>query len=57
MNILKWAFIFFAIAIVSALFGFTNIAAAAAGISRILFFIFIVIFVILLLMVLTRRSK
>jgi len=37
---LKWALIFFIVAIVAALFGFTGIAAAAAGIAKILFFIF-----------------
>ncbi len=57
MNILKWVLIFFAVSIVSALLGFTNIAAATAGIARILFFIFIVIFIILLLTALTRKQK
>lgn len=56
MNILKWAIIFFAVAIIAALLGFTNIAVAAAGISRILFFVFFIIFIILLLMGLFRRK-
>ena len=47
---LKWAAIFFVIALIAALFGFTNIARGAMGIAKVLFFIFIVIFVILLLM-------
>lgn len=46
---LRWAIVFFVISIVAALFGFTNIAVAAAGIARFLFFIFVVAFVLLLL--------
>jgi uncharacterized membrane protein YtjA (UPF0391 family) len=38
---LKWAATFLLIAIVAAIFGFTNIAAGAAGIAKILFFIFL----------------
>jgi uncharacterized membrane protein YtjA (UPF0391 family) len=45
---LKWALIFFVIALIAGAFGFTGIAAGAATISRILFGIFLVIFVILL---------
>lgn len=40
---LRWALIFFVISLIAALFGFTGIAVAAAGIAKILFFIFIVI--------------
>ena len=47
---LKWAAIFFVIAIIAAVFGFSNISRGAMGIAKVLFFIFIVIFVILLLM-------
>lgn len=47
---LKWAAIFFIIAIVAAIFGFGGIAATAAGIAKVLFFIFLVIFVIFLVM-------
>lgn len=46
---LRWALAFFIIAIIAALFGFTNIAAGATDIARILFFVFIVLFVISLL--------
>jgi uncharacterized membrane protein YtjA (UPF0391 family) len=42
---LKWAVIFLIIALVAALFGFTDIAAASAGIAKILFGIFMVLFV------------
>jgi len=38
---LRWAVIFLVIALVAALFGFTGIAAAAAGISKFLFFLFL----------------
>jgi uncharacterized membrane protein YtjA (UPF0391 family) len=40
---LKWAFIFLVIALVAALFGFTGIASAAAGIGKFLFFLFLVV--------------
>jgi len=40
---LRWAVIFLVIALVAALFGFTGIAAAAAGIAKFLFFLFLVI--------------
>jgi uncharacterized membrane protein YtjA (UPF0391 family) len=43
---LKWAAIFFVIALVAAVFGFTDIAAGAAGIAKFIF----VVFVILLLL-------
>jgi uncharacterized membrane protein YtjA (UPF0391 family) len=46
---LRWALIFFIVAIVAAVFGFGGIAANAVGIARILFFIFLVLFVISLL--------
>jgi uncharacterized membrane protein YtjA (UPF0391 family) len=39
---LKWAAIFLVIALVAALFGFTGIASAAAGIAKFLFFLFLV---------------
>ena len=40
---LRWAVIFLVIALVAALFGFTGIAVAAAGIAKLLFFLFLVI--------------
>ena len=45
-----WAIIFFIIAIIAALFGFTGIAAGAATIAKWLFFIAIAIFVIFLVL-------
>jgi uncharacterized membrane protein YtjA (UPF0391 family) len=43
---LYWAVVFFLVALVAAVFGFTGIAVAAAGFAKILFFIFLVFFVI-----------
>src|SRR5438445_8412559 len=45
---LRWAVIFLVIALVAALFGFTGIASAAAGIAKFLFFLFLVICLIFL---------
>jgi uncharacterized membrane protein YtjA (UPF0391 family) len=36
------------VSIIAAVFGFTGISAAAAGIAKVLFFIFIIAFVVLL---------
>jgi len=41
---LKWAFIFLVIAIVAAIFGFTDIAHAATTVAQWLFGIFLVLF-------------
>lgn len=54
---LRWAIIFFVIALVAALFGFTGIAVAAAGIAKILFFIFVVLFLAALIVGLLQRPK
>jgi uncharacterized membrane protein YtjA (UPF0391 family) len=45
---LKWAIIFFLISLVAAFFGFTDVAAGAQSIARLLFFLFIVLFLIVL---------
>ena len=45
---LKWAIIFFVISVIAGVFGFTNIAAGARGISKVLFFIALAIFLIVL---------
>lgn len=54
---IKWAAIFFIIAIVAALFGFTGIAASAVEIAKILFYIALAIFVIFLILGLFAKSK
>ena len=46
---LQYAWVFLFLAIIAAIFGFGGIAAAAAGIAKVLFFIFIALFVIGLL--------
>lgn len=46
---LRWALIFFVIALVAALFGFGGIAATASEIAQILFYIFLVLFLVALL--------
>ncbi len=43
------ALIFFVVALLAALFGFTGIAAGAMTIARFLFFVFVVLFVLALL--------
>jgi uncharacterized membrane protein YtjA (UPF0391 family) len=46
--LLKWAAIFFIIAIVAAAFGFTGVAEGATEVAKILFYIFLAMFVIVL---------
>jgi uncharacterized membrane protein YtjA (UPF0391 family) len=52
---LYWAVVFFIIALVAALFGFTGVEVAAASVARILFMVFLVLFVISLIGGLARR--
>jgi uncharacterized membrane protein YtjA (UPF0391 family) len=47
---LTLAIIFLVVSLLAALFGFTGISAAFAGLARILFFIFIVLFLVALIM-------
>jgi uncharacterized membrane protein YtjA (UPF0391 family) len=47
---LRWALIFLIVSLIAALFGFTDIAAASAGIAKILFFIFVVITLVFLVL-------
>jgi uncharacterized membrane protein YtjA (UPF0391 family) len=51
---LRYAVIFFVIALVTALFGFTGIAVGVASIAKILFMIFIVVALMALVMGLMR---
>ena len=46
---LKWAAIFFVIALIAGVLGFTGIAGASMAIAKTLFFIFLAIFLVLLL--------
>ncbi|MHA6323838.1 DUF1328 domain-containing protein [Roseivivax sp. CAU 1753] len=52
---LGWALTFFIVAIIAAVFGFSGIASATAGIAQILFFIFLILFAITLVMKLVRK--
>ena len=47
---LSYSWMFLVIAIIAAVLGFGGIAAASAGIAKILFFIFLAIFVVSLLL-------
>jgi uncharacterized membrane protein YtjA (UPF0391 family) len=53
---LYYAAVFFVIALVAALFGFTGIAAGAVEIAKILFFVFLLLFVASLIAGLLRRK-
>lgn len=53
---LNWALIFFIVALIAALFGFTGISLAAAGVAKILFFLFLVLFLVSLVAGLARRA-
>jgi uncharacterized membrane protein YtjA (UPF0391 family) len=46
---LRWALIFFVVALVAAVLGLSGIAVAAAGMARILFYVFLILFVASLL--------
>lgn len=48
ITMLRWSFIFLAVALVAALFGFTQIAEGAASIAKFLFFLFAALFVLAL---------
>lgn len=54
---LRWALIFFIVAIVAAIFGFGGIAAGAAGIAEVLFYIFVGLFIISLIAGLAQGSS
>ena len=47
---LSWTLIFLAISVLAAIFGFTNISAAAAGVAKIIFFVFVILFVVSLIL-------
>jgi uncharacterized membrane protein YtjA (UPF0391 family) len=54
---LRWAVIFFLISMIAAFFGFTDVAAGAAEIAKVLFYIFVAIFVVFLILGLTVAEK
>jgi uncharacterized membrane protein YtjA (UPF0391 family) len=47
---LKWSLIFFIVAIIAGVFGFTDIASGAAAIAKVLFFIVIAVWVVVLVL-------
>lgn len=47
---LRWALMFLVVALVAALFGFTNVAGTSIAAAKILFFVFLVLFVVSLIM-------
>jgi len=53
---LRWAVIFFLVALLAAVLGFTGIALAAAGIAKILFYVFVILFALTLLSHVARRN-
>jgi uncharacterized membrane protein YtjA (UPF0391 family) len=53
---LRYAVIFFVIAIIAALFGFGGIAAGATEIAKILFFVFLVLFIVSLVAGMIKRG-
>jgi uncharacterized membrane protein YtjA (UPF0391 family) len=53
---LNWALMFFVVALIAAIFGFTGIALAAAGVAKILFYLFLVLFLISLIGGLVKRT-
>jgi len=54
-NMLRWALIFFVVALLAAVLGFTGIAVAAAGVAKVLFFLFVILFLATLLGHVARR--
>lgn len=54
---LRWALIFFIVAVVAAVFGFGGIAAGAAGVAEILFYVFVGLFLISLIAGLAQGSS
>lgn len=53
---LRYAVVFFVVALIAAAFGFLGIASAAVGIARIFFFIFLILFLVSLVGGLARRT-
>lgn len=54
---LNWALMFLLVALLAAVFGFTGIAVAAAGIAKLLFFLFLVLFLASLVIGLVNRAR
>jgi uncharacterized membrane protein YtjA (UPF0391 family) len=55
-HMLRWALIFFVVALVAAAFGFLGIASAAVGVARLLFYVFLILFLVSLIGGMSRRT-
>jgi uncharacterized membrane protein YtjA (UPF0391 family) len=53
-NMLYWALMFFVVALIAGVLGFTGIAIAAAGAAKLLFVVFLVLFLVSLIAHLLR---
>ena len=53
---LHWALLFLIVALIAALLGFGGLAAASAGIAKLLFFVFLILFAVSLLASLLRSA-
>lgn len=53
---LRWAAVFFVIAVIAALFGFGGIASGAAEAAKVLFYVFVVVFLGSLVLSLVRKG-
>ena len=47
---LRWAMLFLVVALIAALFGFTNVAGTSMAAAQVVFFVFLVLFVVSLVM-------
>jgi uncharacterized membrane protein YtjA (UPF0391 family) len=54
---LRWAIGFFIVALIAAVLGFGGIAAAAAGIAKLIFCVFVILFIASLLAHLLRGNR
>ncbi len=54
---LRWTLVFLVVAIIAAIFGFTDIAGASAAIARTLFFIFLFLLIVSMLAGVIRGGK
>ena len=54
---LRWAVIFFVLALVAGVLGFGGVATASVGIAKILFYLFVIIFLLSLVMGLASGKR
>lgn len=54
---LWWALVFFLVAIVAAVFGFTGIVTAAAAVAQVIFYVALILFVVSLIVYLFSSSR